>query len=141
MAGNTKEMVRSKLMVARGEGHDYGYDPKAIEHDLTIIGQLMRGKKRMTMQLAQETYYKLRRENVRFQSEKGAEFADTLSQNMTVAQVQSIDRMIAGKRRRARNLSRLLRLNRRLAIALLVITLLLCVLPVLYRYFPAYFGW
>ena len=141
MAGNTKEMIRSKIMVARGDGHDYGFDPKAIEHDLTIIGQLMRGKKRMTMQLAQEIYYKLRRENVRFQSEKGAEFADMLSKNMTAAQVQSIDRMIASKRRRARKLMRLLRLNRRLAIALLVITLLLCLLSALYPYFSDYLGW
>ena len=78
MAGKTNSTLTRELIDRSRYERSYGYDPKAIEHDLIVIRQLMRGKKRITMQLAQEIYYRIKRENIRFQSEKGVEFLDKL---------------------------------------------------------------
>lgn len=105
-----------------------GYDPRAVEYDLVTIKQLMRGKKRLTMQLSREIYYKLKLENIQFKSEKGAEFLEKLSQNMTAAQMQEIDKMVADKKRRAYTRKQLLRLNRRIAVGMFAAVLILCVI-------------
>lgn len=104
-----------------------GYDPEALEHDLQLISQLMRGKKELTVQLAQEIYYKIKSKNITFQSSKGKAFLNRVLQNMTEAQRMRIEDRILAKKRRKRNAKRLLSINRRIASAVSVTVLLLCI--------------
>ena len=78
--GNYREMYNS---------YSTGYDPKAVEHDLLTIRQLMKGRKKITMQLAQEIYYKIKSENIQFHSDTGEDFLHKLLQNMTQAAIAS----------------------------------------------------
>lgn len=104
-----------------------GYDPKAVEHDLKLISWLMHGKRQLTMQLAQEIYYKIKNENLAFQSDTGKDFLDKLQKNMTAVQMQEIDRIVRRKKLRKQNRKRLLRINRRIAVAMSAMALVLSV--------------
>ena len=81
-----------------------GYDPKALEHDLQLISQLMRGKKKLTVQLAQEIYHKIKSNNITFQSDKGEAFLKQILQNMTETQRKQIEGKILAKKRRKQRL-------------------------------------
>lgn len=109
-----------------------GYDPKAVEHDLQIISQLTHGmiygKKKLTMQQAQEIYYRIRRENIQFQSDTGEEFLLKLYENMTDAQIQEVNRAIRRKNQKKRNRRQLLRINRVIACAVSAVVLVSSIL-------------
>ena len=104
-----------------------GYDPEALEHDLKQISQLMRGKKDLTVQLAQEIYYKIKSNNITFRSEKGEAFLEQVLKNMTEAQRKQIEGKILVKKRRKQNTKRLLGINRKIAVVVSVTVLLLCI--------------
>lgn len=104
-----------------------GYDPEALEHDLRLISQLMCGKKGLTVQLAQDIYYKIRLNNITFQSEKGEAFLEQVLRNMTEAQRKQIEGKILARKRRKQNTKRLLSINRKIAAAVSVTVLLLCI--------------
>lgn len=104
-----------------------GYDPKALEHDLQLISRLMRGKKKLTVQLAQEIYYKIKSNNIIFRSGKGETFLEQVLQNMTEAQRKQIEGKVLAKKRRKQNTKRLLSINRKIAIAVSVTVLLSCI--------------
>lgn len=104
-----------------------GYDPEALEHDLRLISQLMRGKKELTVQLAQEIYYKIQSKNITFRSDKGEAFLEKVLRNMTETQRKQIEGRILAKKRRKRNAKRLLNINRRIAVAVSVTVLILCI--------------
>jgi len=116
--------------------NDYsaGYNPKAVEHDLKIISQLTRGKlsgkKKFTTQQAQELYYKIKRENIQFQSETGENFLINLYEHMTDAQIQKINNAVRREKQKKQNRRKLLRINRRIACmvsALVFISSILCI--------------
>ena len=116
------------------DGCSTGYDPRAVEHDLQIISQLAPGmiysKKKLTMQQAQEIYYKIKKENIQFQSDTGEEFLLSLYENMTDAQIQEINRAVRRKRQKRQNRRQLLRINRRIACAVSAVVLassILCI--------------
>lgn len=109
-----------------------GYDPKAVEHDLQIISQLTRGtmysRKKLTMQQAQEIYYRIKKENIQFQSEIGENFLSSLYENMTDAQIQQVNRAIRRKNQKKQNRKQLLRINRRIACAVSIVVLVSSIL-------------
>lgn len=109
-----------------------GYNPEAVEHDLQIISQLTRGtlygKKKMTVRQAQEIYYRIRKENIQFQSDTGEDFLLNLYENMTDAQIQEINRAVRRKNQKKRNRRQLLRINRGIACAVSVVVLVSSVL-------------
>lgn len=112
--------------------HDYsiGYNPDAVEHDLKVISQLTHGRKKMTTQLAQEVYYKIKNENIKFQSETGESFLLSLHTYMTDAQIQEINRAVRQKKQRKQNRRQLVRLNRRIAAvvsAVVLVSSILCI--------------
>lgn len=116
--------------------NDYsiGYDPDAVEHDLQMISQLTHGmihsKKKLTMQQAQEIYYKIKNENIQFQSDTGQHFLLSLYENMTDAQIQEINSQIRKKRQRKQNRRKLVRLNRKIAAivsAVVLVSSILCI--------------
>ena len=116
------------------DGCSTGYDPRAVEHDLEFISQLAPGmiysKKKLTMQQAQEIYYKIKKENIQFQSDTGEEFLLSLYENMTDAQIQEINRAVRRKRQKRQNRRQLLRINRRIACAVSAVVLassILCI--------------
>lgn len=120
----------------KGSKRDYGagYNPKAVEHDLQIISQLMRGKlsgkKRLTTQQAQDLYYRIRKEDIQFQSETGENFLLSLYDSMTDAQIQQINSMVRRKRQKKQNRRKLLRINRGIACvvsAVVLISSILCI--------------
>lgn len=104
-----------------------GYDPEAFEHDLQLISQLMRGKKELTVQLAQEIYYKIKSNNITFRSSKGEAFLERVLQNMTQAQKARIEDKLLAKKRRKQNVKRLFRINKIIASVVSVAVLLLCI--------------
>ncbi len=111
-----------------------GYSPKAVEHDLQIISQLTRGmilgRKKLTTQQAQELYYKIKKENIQFQSETGENFLLSLYENMTDTQIQQINNTVRRKRQKKQNRRTLLRINRKIACivsALVFIASILCI--------------
>ncbi|MDE7322002.1 MAG: class B sortase [Lachnospiraceae bacterium] len=114
------------------DDYSIGYDPKAVEHDLQIISQLTRsmasGKKKLTMQQAQAIYYKIKNENIQFQSNTGEEFLLNLYENMTDAQIQEINRGIRRKRQRKQNRRQLVRINRKIAAAVSAVVLVSSIL-------------
>ena len=101
-----------------------GYDPEAVEHDLQMIRQLMHGRRQLSMHLAQEIYYRIKQENIEFQSETGEDFLTSLYENMTDEQIRQINRTIRIKRQRKQNTKRLLKINRQIAITMSVIVLI-----------------
>lgn len=119
--GNYREMYNS---------YSTGYDPKAVEHDLQLISQLthgISGKKKMTMHQAQEIYYKIKKDNICFQSETGENFLSSLYESMTDAQRQQIDRAIQRKRQKKQNRKQLLSINRKIACVVSVVVLISCI--------------
>lgn len=104
-----------------------GYDPKAVEHDLLTIRQLMKGRKKITMQLAQEIYYKIKSENIQFHSDTGEDFLHKLLQNMTQAQIQKIDKNVQRKKQRRNQKKQLLWINKKIIVRMFTIQLILCV--------------
>lgn len=104
-----------------------GYDPKAVEHDLLTIRQLMKGRKKITMQLAQEIYYKIKSENIQFRSDTGEDFLHKLLRNMTQAQVREIDKTVQRKKQRRNQKKQLLRINKKIIVGMFTIQLILCV--------------
>lgn len=112
-----------------GNDSEYGtgYDPRALDHDLQLIYQLMRGKKKLTLQLAQEIYYIIKSKNITFQSSKGEAFWEQVLQKTTETQRAQIEGKILAKKRRKQNVKRLLRINRTIAVAVSVTILLLCI--------------
>ncbi len=116
--------------------NDYstGYNPRAVEHDLQIISQLTHGmiynKKNLTMQQAQEIYYKIKKENIQFQSDTGEEFLLRLYENMTDAQIQEVNQIIRRRNQKKQNRRQLLRINRGIACAvslLVLVSSILCI--------------
>ena len=109
--------------------NDYstGYNPRAVEHDLQIISQLTHGmiynKKNLTMQQAQEIYYKIKKENIQFQSDTGEEFLLRLYENMTDAQIQEVNQIIRRRNQKKQNRRQLLRINRGIACAVSLLVL------------------
>ncbi len=106
------------------------YDPKAVEHDLQLISQLthgISGKKKMTMHQAQEIYYKIKKDNICFQSETGENFLSSLYESMTDAQRQQIDRAIQRKRQKKQNRKQLLSINRKIACVVSAVVLISCI--------------
>lgn len=82
------------------------------------------------MQQAQEIYYKIKKENIQFQSDTGEEFLLSLYENMTDAQIQEINRAVRRKRQKRQNRRQLLRINRRIACAVSAVVLassILCI--------------
>ncbi len=119
--GNYREMYNS---------YSTGYDPKAVEHDLQLISQLthgISGKKKMTMHQAQEIYYKIKKDNICFQSETGENFLSSLYESMTDAQRQQIDRAIQRKRQKKQNRKQLLSINRKIACVVSAVVLISCI--------------
>ena len=119
--GNYREMYNS---------YSTGYDPKAVEHDLQLISQLthgISGKKKMTMHQAQEIYYKIKKDNICFQSETGENFLSSLYESMTDAQRQQIDRAIQRKRQKKQNRKKLLSINRKIACVVSAVVLISCI--------------
>ena len=119
--GNYREMYNS---------YSTGYDPKAVEHDLQLISQLthgISGKKKMTMHQAQEIYYKIKKDNICFQSETGENFLSSLYESMTEAQRQQIDRAIQQKRQKKQNRKQLLSINRKIACVVSAVVLISCI--------------
>ena len=119
--GNYREMYN---------GYSTGYDPKAVEHDLQLISQLthgISGKKKMTMHQAQEIYYKIKKDNICFQSETGENFLSSLYESMTDAQRQQIDRAIQRKRQKKQNRKQLLSINRKIACVVSAVVLISCI--------------
>lgn len=115
-------------------GYGTGYDPEAVENDLQIIRQLTHGmrydRKRLTIQQAQELYYKIKIENIQFQSDTGEDFLLSLYENMTDAQIQEINRVVRQRQQKKRNRRQLLRINRRIACvvsAIVFISSVLCI--------------
>lgn len=114
--------------------YSIGYDPDAVEHDLQIISQLTHGminsKKRLTTQQAQEIYYKIRKENIQFQSDTGKDYLMKLYESMTDAQIQEINKAVMRKRRKKANRRHLIRLNRKIAAivsAVVLVSSILCI--------------
>lgn len=109
-----------------------GYNPRAVEHDLQIISQLTHGvlysNRKMTMQQAQEIYYRIKKENIQFQSDTGEEFLLKLYENMTDAQIQEVHRAVRRKNQRKKNRRQLLRINRGIACAVSVVVLVSSIL-------------
>ncbi|MEZ3478532.1 MAG: class B sortase [Lachnospiraceae bacterium] len=119
--GNYREIYNS---------YSTGYDPKAVEHDLQLISQLthgISGKKKMTMHQAQEIYYKIKKDNICFQSETGENFLSSLYESMTDAQRQQIDRAIQRKRQKKQNRKQLLSINRKIACVVSAVVLISCI--------------
>lgn len=119
--GNYREMYNS---------YSTGYDPKAVEHDLQLISQLthgISGKKKMTMHQAQEIYYKIKKDNICFQSETGENFLSSLYESMTDAQRQQIDRAIQRKRQKKQYRKQLLSINRKIACVVSAVVLISCI--------------
>ena len=119
--GNYREMYNS---------YSTGYDPKAVDHDLQLISQLthgISGKKKMTMHQAQEIYYKIKKDNICFQSETGENFLSSLYESMTDAQRQQIDRAIQRKRQKKQNRKQLLSINRKIACVVSAVVLISCI--------------
>ena len=119
--GNYREMYNS---------YSTGYDPKAVEHDLQLISQLthgISGKKKMTMHQAQEIYYKIKKDNICFQSETGENFLSSLYESMTDAQRQQIDRAIQRKRQKKQNRKQLLSINRKISCVVSAVVLISCI--------------
>lgn len=119
--GNYREMYNS---------YSTGYDPKAVEHDLQLISQLthgISGKKKMTMHQAQEIYYKIKKDNICFQSETGENFLSSLYESTTDAQRQQIDRAIQRKRQKKQNRKQLLSINRKIACVVSAVVLISCI--------------
>ncbi len=119
--GNYREMYNS---------YSTGYDPKAVEHDLQLISQLthgISGKKKMTMHQAHEIYYKIKKDNICFQSETGENFLSSLYESMTDAQRQQIDRAIQRKRQKKQNRKQLLSINRKIACVVSAVVLISCI--------------
>ena len=119
--GNYREMYNS---------YSTGYDPKAVEHDYQLISQLthgISGKKKMTMHQAQEIYYKIKKDNICFQSETGENFLSSLYESMTDAQRQQIDRAIQRKRQKKQNRKQLLSINRKIACVVSAVVLISCI--------------
>lgn len=117
----------NKTRKVRHDDYSDGYDPEAIEYDLITIRQLMRGKKQLTMQLSQEIYYKIKLENIQFQSDKGAEFLEELSKNITNEQIQTINKAVLRKKQHQYHKRQLWRLNKKIAIGMFATALTLCV--------------
>lgn len=109
-----------------------GYDPKAVEHDLQIISQLTHGmvygKRKLTMQQAQEIYYRIKKENIQFQSDTGEEFLLKLYENMTDAQIQEVNRAVRRRNQKKRNRRQLMRINRGIACVVSVVVLVSSIL-------------
>ncbi|MDE7478859.1 MAG: class B sortase [Lachnospiraceae bacterium] len=112
-----------------------GYDPKAVEHDLQRISQLTHGtsygkngKKKLTMQQAQEIYYRIKNENIQFQSDIGENFLLSLYENMTDAQRQEIDRAIQRKKQKKQNRKQFVSINRKIACAVSAVVLVSSIL-------------
>ncbi|MCD8039360.1 MAG: class B sortase [Lachnospiraceae bacterium] len=102
-----------------------GYDPNALEHDLQLISRLMRGKRKLTSRLANDIYYKIKSENLTFQSSRGEEFYDKILKNTTEAQRRKTQRQIAAGRRRRQNARRILNINRNIAVVMFALVFLI----------------
>lgn len=120
-----------------GNYNDYetGYNPEALEHDLQLISQLMRGKKELTARLAQEIYRKIKTENIAFKSSRGEEFFDKILKNTTELQRQRIKGQILAKKRRKQYIRCLLNLNRKIATVISAAVLLLCTVFLNWNFF------
>ncbi len=114
--------------------YNVGYNPEAVEHDLQLISQLTNGKYELTMNKAQKIYYRIKSENIEFESDTGKNFLDKLYDILTDEQIQRIDTSVMLKKRKKNNMrrqrKRLFRINRRIAIvmtALVFISTVLCI--------------
>jgi hypothetical protein len=107
------------------------YDSEAVEYDLELITKLTNGKRSLTNQTAQKIYYKIKADNIKFRSDTGEQFVNRLLNAMTDAQVESIDSNIANKRKKMRNRRlngrRIIMINGRISVAMIVLILLFIV--------------
>jgi hypothetical protein len=107
------------------------YDSEAVEYDLELITKLTNGKRSLTNQTAQKIYYKIKADNIKFRSDTGEQFINRLLNAMTDAQVESIDSNIANKRKKMRNRRlngrRIIMINGRISVAMIVLILLFIV--------------
>ena len=98
----------------------------AVEHDLRMIRQLMKGKKRLTPKLAGEIYYKLELYHIRFESFKGDEFLEELESNLTERQKNEVKKQLLERKRRNYQKKRFIRLNKYILTAIFALQLVLC---------------
>ena len=103
------------------------YNPSAVEHDLILIKQLMKGKKKLDTSLAKDIYYKMCVEKLQFQSYKGAEFLEKLSENITEMQMHEIEKQIADKKLRKQQTKAFIGLNKKIVIGIFAAVFVLCV--------------
>jgi len=115
------------VLMEKNNQYNTGYDPEALEHDLRLISRFMNGKKTLTNRHAQEIYHEIKARNIVFQSSKGEAFLEKIYKNTTQAQRKAIEKKIFARKRRKQTIRRVLNLNRRIAVAMSMTVLLLCV--------------
>lgn len=110
-----------------GKDYNMGYDPKAVEHDLTVISVLTNGNSRMTNRMAQKIYYKILDEGIQFKSDTGEDFVKKLKENMTEEQAEKIEKSVKHKKRkhygRKRSGLRMVMINGRISMVMTVVVI------------------
>lgn len=103
------------------------YNPSCVEHDLLLIKQLMKGKKKLDMNLAKDIYYRMCIGKLQFKSYKGAEFLEELSKNITEKQMQEIELQIANKKLIKQQTRAFINLNKKVVIGISAIIFVICI--------------
>lgn len=104
-----------------------GYNPENVEHDLIMIRRLMKGKKKMTMQLAKEIYYRINVEKIHFLSDTGNDFLDKVMDNMSEWQRIEIDELLLKRQRRQHNVKLIMKINKRITMGITLFVLIACI--------------
>ena len=104
-----------------------GYNPENVEHDLIMIRRLMKGKKKITMQLAKEIYYRINMEGINFLSDTGNDFLDKVMDNMSEWQRIEIDELLLKRQRRQYNVKLIMKINKRITIGITLFVLIACI--------------
>ena len=104
-----------------------GYNPENVEHDLIMIRRLMKGKKKMTMQLAKEIYYRINVERIHFLSDTGNDFLDKVMDNMSEWQRIEIDELLLKRQRRQHNVKLIMKINKRITMGITLFVLIACI--------------
>lgn len=105
----------------------FNEDEESVQADRKKIGLLMKGNTKMTAALAQEIYYIIKMQNIRFQSMEGLEFLDSITEALTEKQMRSIRNQVAKKHRNQKNRFRFVNLNRGMVTILFTAVFLICV--------------
>ena len=119
--------MRKRSVVLKTKNLAFNEDEESIQADRKKIGLLMKGNTQMTAALAQEIYYIIKMQNIRFQSMEGLEFMDSIAQTLTEKQMRSIRNQVAKKQRNQKNKFRFFNINRGMITVLFTAVFLICV--------------